>query len=205
MTRKLILVCGLSATGKSRWCGYVLHLLYSRGENPKFFDIDEVREQTWGERARSLTAAEHRFKNEVTCFEVKKAFILGAEVVLLNMVMPTKRLHQQPFMEMVRDTERILNEIRVDRGQEIEPVKVKIDVRAIWCDCNEETARRRLAERAKGTHVSDLNDIKVWLDNKSWFEPPDEENYPYIWIDTSHESVAAEQIRVEQVSQFLFG
>ena len=193
----------MSVTGKSRLCEYILHLLHSHHEDPQFFDIDEVREEIWGLRAKALTAAEHRFKNELTRNEVKKAFVLGAQTVLLNMVMPTERFHQRPFMEMVHDTERILTEIETDCGQPVE--RVKIEIRAIWCDCDEATARRRLAERAKGNHISDLSDIKVWLNNKSWFEPPDGKHYPFVRLDTSDVSPDAEQGRLRTVDEFLFG
>ena len=206
--RKLILVCGLSATGKSRGADYVMNL-FPR-EDPRFFDMDEVREKTWGERAKNLTSEEHRFKNKLTRNEVQKAFVLGARIVVLNMVMPSKNSHQKPFVEMVRETERMLSQIEFERevggwdpGPHPDAYKITIDVRALWFDCDQETARKRLEERAKNPHVSDLTDIKIWLRNKATFEPPDGENYPFIRVDTTDESVDAEQRRQTAIKDFV--
>ena len=206
MNRKLILACGLSVTGKSHWCRVIMKIF--KADQPQFFDIDEVRERTWGERARSLTREEHLFKNQLTRQEVQRAFVLGAKMVVLNMVMPTKEHHQKPFIAMIQETEGILSRIKKENEQPTDPsgeAEVKIDIRAIWFDCNETCAAQRLRQRqiCPSSSQSDLVQIEDWRKNRNWFEPPDGEFYSFIRIDTYNESLEADEERFKLIYNFV--
>ena len=177
--KRIILCCGLSAAGKSDWAKRLCeHFRFC-----DYVDLDEVRVFNWGAE-RSLTSAEHLFKNEIMRLEVKKQFIIqGAELVIVNAVMLTVENHQKPFLEMA--------------------AAVGAEIKAVWFTCDLATVERRLGFRKQHPSVSpsDIMDMADFERARVQFEAP--ALYPWVKIDTSDESPEADEQRWEQILQFL--
>lgn len=195
MNHKIILFCGVAATGKSYWAEKVREALIS--ENPAFVDLDEVRVANWG-KEHVLTDVEHLLKNEIARLEVKKELIIKrAKLIIFVATMLTENDHQKPFVEMVRETENLLEKISGSREM--------IDIRAIWFDCDKETAEKRIKERGINLllSLSNVTNIKKWEYDKSRFEPPIGKYYPVLKIDTSLNSGISDTEKLNNIMVFL--
>ena len=197
MEKKLFIICGLSATGKSYWANVIMDML--KDNNSALVDFDIIREETWGKRAKNLVKEEHWFKNELTRNAIRKAFVVDEVKTVVTIVSMSTREQKIDMMNMVWKTEKTLTEILRQRREKeckkSEGEEAKIKVLALWFDCDDKTAEKRLARRKSGEEPSpsDLTEMSVWLGNKSWFDKPDGRFYPYVRIDTSEETIESDE------------
>lgn len=199
-------ISGLICVGKSR----ILKLLRQQEQfhNAYYIRLDDVGIEYWGKYAH-LTKHEKVFRNEVMRFIIKQQMIVqDTEQILIEMVMLTRKYHQEPFVEMIRDTQRQLRLIepeQVAQGRKAIsglPCFVNLNVVLLYCDV--ETVRKRITKRAASLNTgnSPIIDMAGVYDTALQFEMP--ESYYPLLINTSDESPKAEQKRLQEITAFFF-
>lgn len=111
--RNINALSGLICTGKSAYMRKLMRL-------PEFRDaisvsLDDVGIRHWGRRI--MTSTEKVYRNQLAREEVQRRIIVnGVQTVLLEMVMLTRKNHQEPFVRMVAKTEQYLHLIEPERA-----------------------------------------------------------------------------------------
>lgn len=204
--QKLMVVTfsGLVFSGKTF---YLQRILQSgRYERAVTISMDDVRVRLFG--GKKCTRTEQIFKNETTRHEVKTLLITKQPpFIFLEMVMLTRRWHQEPMMEMVKNVQWYLNQVEAEKTTEERPmasVKVELKPVLLYCDC--ETVQRRtgyrLAARSSNA-TADVFDIVGFIENALEFEFP--VAYKPLYINTSDESPQALERNEGEIHSFLTG
>lgn len=202
--KNINIVSGLICTGKSR----ILKLLRQQREfhNAYSLRLDDVGVQYWGKHA-NLTKHEKVFRNEVMRFIIKQRLVIyDTSQILLEMPMLTRAYHQEPFVDMIRDTQRQLRLIepeRVAQGRKALdglPCFVNLNVVLLYCDI--ETVRKRIERKVSllDTGNNPVIDMTNIYDTALQFEMP--KSYYPLLINTSDESPEAEQQRLCEITAF---
>lgn len=203
MDRNVNVISGLICVGKSR----LLEQLRRHPEFQKAFtlSLDDIGIRHWGKRI--MTKTEKVYRNELARNEIKTALIVNdVRTVLLEMVMLTRKNHQNPFMEMILDTERYLRLTEPERagleGKSLPegPPRVNLNVILLYCDFT--TVKRRIEQRRKEAEKtnSPILNMEGVLDAAIQFEMP--EAYTPLPINTSDESAATEKKRMREIIRF---
>lgn len=99
--RNICVLSGLECTGKTTY----LRKLMSRSEfrDAISISLDDVGVRYW--RQRVMTRTEKVYRNQLAREEIERRIIVdGVKTVLLEMVMLTRKNHQNPFVRMVAET-----------------------------------------------------------------------------------------------------
>lgn len=199
--RQIIVCSGLMGAGKTQLL-MQLYPDYAKG-NTRLVRMDEVQEKYWGEfrKGQLLTHTERIYRNELTRNEIKNALIIdGAETVFVELPMLTRRNHQRPFVEMVRNTQSYLQAIERERSGNMEITGPEINLKVLLLYCSPETIRRRLAERQGETGINpDALDMEDFLIAARQFEFPDKTTYLPFPINTSDPTINV----LEEANDFL--
>src|SRR3989344_7928843 len=111
--RNINILSGLICVGKSTYLKRLLNL-------PEFqhaisLSLDDVGLRYWGRRV--MTKTEKVYRNRLAREEIQRRIIVdGAQQILIEMVMLTRKNHQEPFALTVRETEYYLHAIEPERA-----------------------------------------------------------------------------------------
>ena len=200
--RHINILSGLICTGKSAY----LRKLMGR---PEFRDattvsLDDIGILYWGRR--TMTGTEKIYRNQLAREEVQRRIIVdGAQTVLLEMVMLTRKKHQEPFVRMVADTEQYLRLIETERakiGQRQfvqDDSNVRLNVVLLYCSLErvQERIERRKREGNSNSPVLSMDGV---LHAAIQFEMP--EVYDSLPLDTTDECEEAECNRMQEITAF---
>lgn len=200
--RRINVLSGLICTGKSAY----LRKLMGR---PEFHDaisvgLDDIGIRYWGRR--TLTSTEKVYRNQLAREEVQRRIIVdGAKTILLEMVMLTRKNHQEPFMRIVAETKRYLHLIETERAKMEQreclhdDSKIRLNVILLYCSLERVQARIERRKREGSGNSPVMNMEGVWHAAMQ-FEMP--EAYIPLPIDTTDESEEAECNRMQEIMAF---
>lgn len=200
--RYINVLSGLICAGKSAY----LRTLMRR---PEFRDaisvgLDDIGTRYWGRRA--MTSTEKVYRNQLAREEVQRRIIVdGTQTVLLEMVMLTRKNHQEPFVRMVAKTEQYLRLIEPERAkmEQRDPVSddSSIHLNVVLLYCSLERVQERIERRKReGSSNSPVMSMSGALHAAIQFEMP--EAYIPLPIDTTDESEEAECNRMQEIMAF---
>jgi len=215
MDRYVNVISGLPRTGKTT-------LLENITGKPEYkgaviVRMDEVGNLLWRERQAvrkgstdtELTPTEKVYRNEATRNEIKKQLIVkNAGIVFSEMPLLTRQYHQRPLVEIVSSAEWYIQGIEKDIANRnsppspVNPSRVHLNVVLLYA--SPDIVRERVEkDKENPRSKSDAGHINIFLDAALKFEFPD--CYPYLLVDTTDESLGADQQRIEEVIAFLMG
>lgn len=194
---------GLICVGKSTYLEQLTRV-------PEFRDavsvsLDEVGVRHWG--GRTMTKTEKVYRNQLAREEVQRRIIVdGAENVLLEMVMLTRKNHQEPLIRIVEETERYLRVIEPERaaleGKELPEGYGTINLNVVLLYCSLDRVRERILRRSLSgdSYNSPVLSMEGVFDAAVQFELP--EVYEPLPINTTEEGARAEQERMQEIMAF---
>lgn len=210
MNRQVLVFSGLPFSGKSYLLKRVAELLASH--QPVIVRMDPIRERLYGNRADThVTRSEHLFKNEVTRYQILEHLVLGAPLVMVEMLMLTRADHQQPFVEMINRARKYILDIEREcclrDGQEPPTSPTKVDLRVVLAYASPAITAQRAdtpsEERQRSSAaVMDLVGIGGAL---KIFEFPAPNLYVPLPVDTSDESGETTRHRLQEIVAFSRG
>lgn len=173
--------------------------------------MDKIRTQLYGERADTdITATEHLFKNEVTRYEILKLLVCGVPTVLNESVMLTVSKHQEPFVQMISKAQGYVEAIECEqykqRGLPLPLHPTKVNLRVLLFFASPEViairaARGHTEERTES--FASFSNLRGMWNAVRQFEFPDNRHYSPLLVDTTDESLSAEEERMAEIQEFL--
>lgn len=190
MDRRVLVISGVTLSGKSWLLERLLRM--PEYQSATVVRMDDVRKQWWGDR--DLTSVEGNFRNELTRITIKaKLVIEEASLLLVEMPLLTRKIHQEPVVEQIRDAERYIRAIekeKAERKKQNPPQPASVDLRVVLLFCSPHRAYARLDKRLSGADAANtiVFDEARYLSIAARFELPDLATYIPLPIDTTDEN-----------------
>ena len=204
MERKVILLSGINFTGKTWHEKHVIAL--PEADAPVLVDMDVIRANLYGTRPdKHITKTEHLYKNECVRNEVLRHLVLGAQSVMVNSVMQTRRLHQKPFVDMIRRASDYVSDI--EREQALHDFRddpeAEVTFRPVVLYCSLDVLKSRIARKGADRRESKtlVFDLAAMSNSVLPYEHP--VAYSPLYLDTSDESAVAHASRIEDLQAYL--
>ncbi len=211
MDRNVLVLSGLIGAGKSWY-------LNELRKDPKFQDAsvlgkDLIKVHHFGAK-RELVDSEHVFVNELLRNELKTKLIVdGVNNILVELVMLTRKNHQEPFVETVRDAERYIQAIEREKAllaRQSLPIPSRVNLRVVLLYCGDlSELRRRIEARRQGfggSNGTDVASLQECIAVAERFEIPDDSKtyFPMV-IDTSEDNDQARETALGEIRSFFLG
>lgn len=204
MKRQVNVISGLTLSGKSWLLEKLLQIPEFR--SAAVIRMDDIRKQFWGDKP--ITSVEGIFRNELTRMMIKAQLIIDeAPLILVELPMLSRKNHQEPFVQMIRETEWFIQEIEKERadkeGRALSELTT-VALRVVLLYCSPQKAHERLPRRRDGADATNtiVFDEDQYLSIATRFELPDEKTYVPLPVNTTDDD--KERI-LQEVLDFLNG
>lgn len=185
-TLKVVVVSGLSFSGKSTYIEWILSQ-----PGLELFDVfraDDVRQELFGDAA--ITLPEHFFKNEEVWHRAKRKLVVDKKSVLIEMPLLDEREYHLPLWQMVQSSQAYLHRMRLakERHKETFPIyRVHLLVISLFCDVKTVKARieQRKLDQVLGKTKSDIFSLERMRVGVERFEFP--QLFRPLYINTSQD------------------
>lgn len=204
MRRDINIISGITGSGKSWLLERILAL--PQYKNAVQVKMDEIGRRFWGDRW--ITKTERVYRNELTRNEVKTLLLVqDAKTIFLEAPMLTKKLHQEPFVAMIRSAEEYLCAIEIERAEKEkrcppEPTEIRLQVVLLYCAPEIATGRIEKRDRTHDTTGTNVFSFTGFLEAATQFELPEQKTYIPLPINTG---TTPEMKIIEETMNFFSG